>query len=267
MNKETIKTIDQMYYDGKLKSAMDTWKARARENWDFLIGIDGREGAGKSVFAQQMGLYLDPTLCLDRIVFTGEQFMDAIKKAEKYECIIFDEAFGALSSTNAIRGFNRTIMKALREIRRKNLFLIIVMPSFFDFTKYIALHRSIALFHVYVDENYKRGRFLGFDRKKKNDLYIKGKEFYNYTAVKSSGWGTFAKGWAVDYAAYDRKKEVSTDEAEDENMGMRDAWSMRDNLILKAKEDFKWDQKRIAEEFKLTQQRVSQILKKQLEDK
>lgn len=260
--KQEVKALKDMYFDGHLVTVMDKWKDRIMKDWDFLICVDGREGAGKSMLAQQVGLYLDPNLKISSIVFTADQFMEKIKYAEKYECIVFDEAFGALSSGAAIKGFNRTLMKALREIRRKNLFLIVVMPSFFDFTKYIALHRSVALFHVYVDEDYKRGRFLAYNFQKKNTLYIKGREYYNYNVVKANFYGTFCKGWAVDHEIYDKKKDNATAKEEENDETTKGVWLQRDKAINTLKKELDWTQVKIAETVGLSDRRVCEILKK-----
>jgi len=260
--KQEVKKLEEMYFDGYAKTVMDKWKTRIQNDWDFLICIDGREGAGKSMLAQQFGLYLDPNLKISNIVFTAEQFMERIKYADKYECIIFDEAFGALSSGQAIKGFNRIIMKALREIRRKNLFIITVMPSFFDFTKYIALHRSVALFHVYVDDEYNRGKFLAFNFERKNQLYIKGKEFYNYNVCKANFHGSFCKGWAVDHEIYDKKKDNATATTEEEDETTKGVWMQRDTAINILKNKFDMSAKEIAEAINISDRRIYEVLKK-----
>ena len=88
---------DNKYYmDGYLKTNLTEAKRIVSKDWDMVFMIDGREGGGKSGLAQQVGHYLDPTLDLSRIVFTPDGFEEAINNASKYQCVIYDEAYGGL---------------------------------------------------------------------------------------------------------------------------------------------------------------------------
>ena len=77
--------------NSRLKRNLDknVIKALEKENKDCVIIVDGREGSGKSTFAMQIGKYCDPTLDLARIVFSPEDFREAILKSKKGQFIIY----------------------------------------------------------------------------------------------------------------------------------------------------------------------------------
>ena len=170
------------FLDSRLKNRLDTRVIPdlAKRDKDCLIALDGNEGSGKSTLALQIGKYVDPTLNLSRVVFDAETFRAAILKAEKGQCVIFDEAFTGLSSRSSLSGVNRTLISLMMQIRQKNLFVIMVLPTFFLIDKYVALFRSRALIHVYECSG-RRGYFKIYNRRKKKLLYLLGKATYSYS--------------------------------------------------------------------------------------
>lgn len=205
-----VKVTPQAYYmDGYVKAALDTAKKTIRKDWDMVFCVDGGEGSGKSVLAQQLAYYCDPTLTNERIVFTPQDFRNAIMNSSKYQSVIYDEAYTGLSSRATMSLINRTLISMLAEIRQRNLFVFVVMPCFFDLDKYVALWRSRGLWHVYTGKNFERG-FLSFynvDRKK--DLYIQGKKFYSYYKPKPNFIGRFPNHYTVDEEEYKKNKKNS----------------------------------------------------------
>lgn len=153
---------------------------------DFVAVYDGEEGVGKSVLAQQHAKILDPNFTLDNIVFTAETFIQKIKDPEtkKGACIILDEAFNSANSRASLTEINRSMVGLATEMRQKNLFVLMVLPSFFDLDRYFALWRCRALFHVYFTPEEER-RYIAFDKDTKKLLYLAGKKSYNYTYPKA----------------------------------------------------------------------------------
>lgn len=203
-------TIEQkeIYYDGYLKSNLLKGKELLNNSWDLIGLVSGREGSGKSVLAQQIGKFVDPTLNLERIVFNSTDFINVCKKATKGQCIIYDESFNDLSSDRTMSEITHCIRGVLAEIRQKQLFILFVIPSFFDLTKGVALWRSTFLICVYTDKHYNRGYFKFFNYDAKKELYIKGKKFYNDNCVKPNFRGRFYDGYTVDRQAYLDKKAL-----------------------------------------------------------
>lgn len=205
-DQQSDKAVKPIYYDGYLKQNLDVMKKVIKKDWDMTILIDGIEGGGKSVLGLQVGYYLDPTLNLDRVVFTAEEFKKAVIKAEKYQVIIFDEAFRGLSSRSAMSETNKKIVEMLAEIRQKNLYIIIICPTFFDLDKFAALWRSRILLHVYTSTNFERGYFRFFNYQRKKNLYVNGKKFYNYSCGKPNFIGRFSSACPLNQEEYRNKK-------------------------------------------------------------
>lgn len=200
---------NQFYMDGFLKQNLDVVIKKIKKDWDMVFVIDGVEGSGKSTLAMQMACYCDPTFCIERVVFTPRDLRQAIINSQKFQAIVYDEAYTGLSSRATMSLINRTLISMLAEIRQRNLYVFVVMPTFFDLDKYVALWRSRALFHVYVDKDFNRGFFAFFNANKKKLLYIAGKKFYSYSKVKANFLGRFYKNYVVDEQAYREKKRNS----------------------------------------------------------
>jgi energy-coupling factor transporter ATP-binding protein EcfA2 len=211
---ENGKTVSY-YIEDKLKEKLDKRiiPALKQQDKDRIILLDGDEGAGKSTLAVQIGKYVDPSLNLNRIVFTPEEFRDAVFKANKGQCIIYDEAFTGLSSRASLSGINRALISLMMQMRQKNLFVIIVLPTFFLLDKYAALFRSIILIHVYEVKN-KRGYFKVYNKRKKKLLYMLGKATYSYyfkkvhTRFMGRFYGKFALGENMEEKYRKRKEDV-----------------------------------------------------------
>jgi hypothetical protein len=156
------------------------------KDMDWVTIIDGEEGVGKSVLAQQLARYVDPTFNLDNIVFTADGFIKQIKdpKNKAGKAIVLDEAFNAANARASMSEVNRSLAGVATEMRQKNLFIFIVLPSFFDLDRYFALWRCRSLFHVYFNEQEDR-RYIIFPKDKKKYLYLSGKKTYNYSKPRS----------------------------------------------------------------------------------
>jgi len=204
-----VKVTDKNYYmDGYLRQNFDSAKEAVKNDWDMLFLYDGIEGSGKSVKAQQDAYYCDPTLNIERITFTADEFKKAILNAKPFQSVIYDEAYSGLSSRSAMSTVNRALVSMLAEIRQKNLFVFIVMPTFFDLDKYVALWRSRALIHVYT-HGFQRGYFRFYSSSKKKSLYVNGKKFYNYAKPEPNFIGRFTNFYPVDQEEYKAKKRKS----------------------------------------------------------
>ncbi len=201
---------DKLYVDGKLNQQIDNKVIPnvQRKDSDGVYIVDGTEGSGKSVFGMQLGKKFDPNLSLDRICFTPEEFTKAIIKAKKHQCIIFDEAFTGLSSRGSLTEVNRLLVALMMEMRQKNLYVIIIMPTFFLLDKYVALWRARGLFHIYTRRN-RRGFWMFFNRQSKKLLYLTGKKLYDYSYPRSNFKGRFYDKYVINEAEYRLKKKES----------------------------------------------------------
>ncbi len=201
--------MKEFYMDGYLKKNLEMAKRVIKQDWDMVFIVDGAEGSGKSVMAQQAAYCCDPTFNIDRIVFTPYSFRKAIISAKQYQAVVYDEAYTGLSSRATMSLINRTLVSMLAEIRQKNLFVFVVMPTFFDLDKYVALWRSRALIHIYTGANFQRGFFAFFNIDRKKVLYVGGKKFYSYSATKANFIGRFTNFYVVNETEYRKKKKES----------------------------------------------------------
>ena len=247
-----------IYYDGYLLNNLQTAKEVIQKDWDMVFIIDGIEGSGKSVLAQQIAFFLDSTLTIDRVVFTPQEFTDAIVKAGKYQAIIYDEAYRGLSSRQAMSQVNKALVSMMAEIRQKNLYIFIVIPCFFELDKYMALWRSRALLHVYTGEKFKRGFFSFFSIEKKKRLYIKGKKLYEY--LESPNFrGRFVKGYCVDEEQYRARKLEVLRIAETKKDKREQNWINQRNILIIELTHF-ISQQEIADCIRLDKRTISDII-------
>lgn len=215
-------TLGQYAMDGILFENMNKAKDLILDDWDMIFLVDGLERTGKSVLAQQIAYYLDPTFNLDRICFSTDELKRCIINAQPYQALIFDEAFTGLSSKASMSKESQELIQVFAEMGQKNLFLLIVMPTFYELNRYVAIHRSRALIHVYSGSDPKqpkkdgfvRGFFTFYDRDKKIELYANEylKKHYRYKgpgAPIPNFYGRFVGFYTVDQAAYREKKATA----------------------------------------------------------
>lgn len=194
-----------------------------KKDKDCVLVIDGGEGTGKSTLAFQIGKYVDKTLNLNRVVFSPEDFREAVFKAKKGECIIYDEAFTGFSSRSSLSPVNKVLVSLAMQMRQKNLFVLIVLPTIFMLDKYMAIFRTKALIHVFESHG-RRGYFRVYNKNKKRYLILMGQKTMTYNIkglhVKFKGrfYGKFALGDEKIESEYRRKKDKALQDSEKTSM-------------------------------------------------
>jgi len=272
-----IKGTDIQYaMDVRLKHNLDTKVIPDlhKKDKDCIFVVDGAEGSGKSTLAFQIGMVVDPTLDLSRVVFSPDDFRDAILKAKKGQCIIYDEAFTGFSSRNSLSPVNRVLVSLAMQMRQKNLFILIVLPTIFLLDKYMAIFRTKALIHVYENKGI-RGYFRIFNRKKKQQLILRGQKTmqYNhkglYTRFKGRFYGKFALGGKKVEKKYREMKEKALADSEKTSMSSAQVRfkEQRDLLIWLFKNYTKMTYRELAEAlveygFNMSFQQIGRICSK-----
>lgn len=193
------------YIDGYLYSNLTLAMKSIRKDLDMVFIIDGYEGVGKTSLSFLCASFVDPDFNLDRVCFNAKQFKEAVDKAKPYQAIIFDEAYASLSSRGALSDVNRALISMMTQIRYKNLFIFVNIPCFFELDKYMAVWRSRALLNCRFGRNFQRGYFYFYSVKRKKDLYVKGKKFYEYK-VPANFKGRFTRNDFIDPIKYKEKK-------------------------------------------------------------
>lgn len=209
-----------IYIDDRLKEQIDTKVIPdlMKRDKDVVFGVDGKEGSGKSKFADIIGSYASTQLKteydLSCICTKPLEFRDKIKSAKKNQVVIYDEAHRGMASRRTLSEINSILIDLMMEMRQKNLFVIIVLPTFFMLDRYVALYRLKGLFHIY-ERHGKRGFWVYFKEKHKLYLYIKGKKLYNYNCMRWPRFrGRFYNQYAINEEEYRAKKAHSFEEKE-----------------------------------------------------
>lgn len=178
-----------------------------KKDFDYVLVVDGEERVGKSVFAMQIAKVLDPNLNVKNICFTPQEFIKAVTTAKPHSAIIFDEAFTGMSSRASLSEVNNLLVSLMMEMGQRNLFIIIVMPTYFMLEKYVVFHRTRGLFHVYMEQG-RRGLWKFYNRYAIKRMYEKGRRFMEYIGARHSMFGRFSDNYMVDEKAYRAKKSA-----------------------------------------------------------
>lgn len=207
--KTLTKEPREIYYAPSLLIALDRIKKKIhRYDQDYVAIVDGSEGSGKSVYAMQICYYVDPTFCIERVCMNPQDFIKAIKEAQPHQAILYDEAHGGLSSRGSLSAINKLIVSKMMEMRQKNLFVIICMPSFFMLDRYVSLFRAKVLFHIFCRGTHHR--WYGFNTKNKKMLYLEGRKMMSYSKPFIETFkGTFSGVYVVDEQLYRDKKRAA----------------------------------------------------------
>lgn len=212
-----VKVTDKDFYiDGYLQQNLDFAIQAVRKDDDWLLIVDGRERSGKSVLAQQIGYYVDNTLNLERITFSVKDWEEKINNAKPYSCVIWDEAYEGLSKRSFISKINRKVVNILMKCGQKNLFMILVMPTFFELDKYAVLHRAKGLLHIHRGKKYDRGYFRYYNASGMKRMYLEGAKKYQYNNKFSSFIGRFTNFYTINEEEYRTKKAKDLERREEE---------------------------------------------------
>jgi hypothetical protein len=180
--------------------------------------VDGDEGSGKTTLASQMAFFVDPTFNQKRLCLTPNDFVEAVNSAEKGQAVVFDEGFTGLSSKRALSKINQLLIELMMEMRKKNLFVLICIPSVFYLEKYIVLHRARALFHTYFSRG-KPGQYMIYNKKKLKLLYLFGKRKMSYSFPTVRTKKRFPNIHPIDWETYERRKIANLKKKEKEKEG------------------------------------------------
>lgn len=211
---------DEVYIDHGLKIQLDALNGAVHQDLDGLMYVFGREGSGKTTLAFQIAKYLDKDFNIDKVAWTPEQFISLVKRAKQYDCIVLDEAYLTFANSNRMNHFQKVIIGLLTMIRSKNLFIIIVSPTFFDLNKYLIVHRSFCAIRVYFKSNLQgieRGFWEMYGDDSKLKLYIRGRKDNNLSVQKADIRGRFTKWFPIDKKEYNERKNAAVLELQSEN--------------------------------------------------
>jgi hypothetical protein len=191
--------------------------ATLKQNFDACIIVDGKEGSGKSVLAQQVAAFMDVEhkIELSQVCFRKDDVMKLALSLPKGKAIVYDEARGGLNRRRSMDDVNIELTDMLAEIRQRNLFFIFVMPSFYDMDMNVAVWRTRCLIHVFYDWNIEsseplvRGSFRFYSEEGKKQLYCNKyyRQSYAYPFLNDNSFDDrFGDHYVVDKEEYIKKK-------------------------------------------------------------
>ena len=243
-----------------LKKNLDHIKTANSNDIDFkiLISGDGKTRTGKTTEGVQMACYLDPSFLSNwktRIVYDGEELIKQGNSMQPGQCLLYDEARQVLNSKNQMNGYAKNLMNFFSQCGDKNLYIIIILPDFFELPKSIALVQSIYLINCHFMRGFERGFFDFFNHKQKKYLYIRGQKFLDYKAVLPSFKGTFTKFFPIPLIQYKNNKHNKLQE-----LRKKDKKPANNILIKKQKERVRRAIEYMHENLKLTYKEIGGIL-------
>jgi len=201
----------KFWMDNFLKENFDFIKPKvshkiAHRRSDMFVIVDGPVGSGKSTLSFQCAKYFDPTFNLSRVVFSVDDFLQALINALPGQAVVFDEAI-IVNSRSALTEFNKKVIVAMTQIRSKGLYIFFNIPSLFDLDRNLVLNRCHLLLHCYQDSFGDRGKFCVFDKNKMKFLYLKGKRLYTYASPKANFVASFSEYFYLNRTDYENKKQ------------------------------------------------------------
>lgn len=247
-------TVNNYSYpmDGYLKENLDFLKQLPPNDFDAVGLCSGYEGSGKTTLFMQMALYLDPSFTIKNVVFNTEQFSEAVNTLPKGSCILYDEADDSIVSTNWMQEKVKQVISLMKRIRKKNLYILFVTPTFFDMGKYFAVHRARFLIRVYTN-GLERGYFEFYNREQIRRLYFKGKKEWDWSVAKHTFRGYFRKNkdsFPIDMDAYEEKKDLASEKIMSKEEGVKvQLGRLRLQIFKRLEKELKLDRKTLARIF------------------
>lgn len=179
-------------------------------------------GTGKTVFTQQVaeayiGLVnqyhkLNLEFTMNNVVFRPKELIERAFKLPKYSVIILDE----WDDLHYWSELGISLRQFFRKCRQLNLFIICIIPNFFQLPINYAISRSLFFVDVKFTGKFERGYFDFYSFTRKKTLYLKGKKTHNYQVIRPEFAGRFLDGYAVDEKVYKAAKYYDMVRSEEE---------------------------------------------------
>ena len=217
---------DGRFIDGWLYKNLDLLSDKISKDMTFLAVIYSSTlevGTGKSVMATQIGecwtemvnrkYNLNVPYNVENIVWRPKDLIKKAFKMPKYSFILLDE----WEDAGYWSELGMTLREFFRKCRQLNLFIMIIIPNWFQLPLNYAVSRSVFAIDVKFDNNLDRGNFSFYNFLGKRMLYINGKRQHNYRVARPSFSGKFPDGYGVDEKEYRKRKMEDMLEYDKEN--------------------------------------------------
>jgi len=257
---------DGLYLDGYLAENIDGYAEKIADDMQF-VGVMSSSTfevrTGKSTLAQHIGTYYtkrvndhhgtDLKFTEKNVVFNQEKLIEQAMKLPQYSCLILDEG-DDLTKHHASKVAQR-LRTFFRKAGQLNLFIILIMPNFFELPKQYAISRSNFLIDVKFKGKFKRGFFDFYSWTQKKWLYIKGKKNEDWNQSGKSFAGRFRKGYTIDKEKYKKKKKEDLEEMNKKEKKKKSRTQVKKDQMMKV-------YKNLEKNFDMTQKEMAKVLGK-----
>lgn len=192
----------------------------------------GIEGSGKSTLGMYACTKVDPSFNIDRIVFTMDQFKEALKDVKRGQAIMADEMAELMFSRDWNTKESKELVKYMMIMRHRNAFLWMNIPDFKYVDVYVRQGRLRSLTRTITRQrrskfegeyrNWReRGFFIGYTRKTVMQHLIKGWRLKPLFMEEFPNMKKMGDDAARLVGFYDRKKDnfitIRKEKGEEEN--------------------------------------------------
>lgn len=169
-------------------------------------------GTGKSVLGTQIGEAWQEIIFkkhgiklpydVNNLVWKPRDLIKKAFKIPKYSYLLLDE----WEDSTYWSELGISLRQFFRKCRQLNLFIMCIIPNWFQLPLSYAVSRSIFAIDVKFNDQLDRGFFSFYNFPSKRALYIIGKRTHNYWASKPTFNGRFGDGYGVNEKEYREKK-------------------------------------------------------------
>lgn len=180
-------------------------------------------GTGKSVLATQIGEAwsdimkkkhnIDLPFGIENICWKPKDLIEKSFHVPRYSFILLDE----WEDANYWSELGINLRQFFRKCRQLNLFMICIIPNWFQLPLSYAVSRSMFAIDVRFTDKLDRGLFAFYNFPSKRILYVAGKRGHNYKVVKPTFMGRFCDGYGVNEQEYRNRKLQDMEEYDREN--------------------------------------------------
>ena len=253
------------------KEILDAGIKGVMKSFDFVYAFTGMEGSAKTSLVVLSMCYIAyvtrRTFDETDICFSLEQFDKKLESARVGEMISLDEFVLMGSSDDTMSKLQKLLRKKFTLIRKRRLFIFLVMPSIHMMNKYFAIDRIRGLVNCRVHD-FQRGFADFYGKNKKDFLAVVGRRNFSYTGFQKDGTFNFinvqdvniVKEPVIDWSKYEARKDEAikslNDDKEDGevklNERLRNYVIRHYNLITFVRnKGFKW--KEVADGIKINE--------------
>lgn len=217
---------DGKFMDGYLYENLKILAKRIVDDMTFMGVIFSSTlevGTGKSVLATQIGEAwteimkdmhnIDVPFTINNIVWKPKDLIERAFQVPKYSFILLDE----WEDQTYWSQLGMTLRQFFRKCRQLNLFMMVIIPNWFQLNLSYAVSRSVFAIDVKFEKDFQRGYFSFYSFQAKRNLYIKGRKEHNYHVVRPTFNGQFIDGYGIDETEYRKKKMQDMMEYDKEN--------------------------------------------------